>query len=439
MFGASCKSLDPLGLPKLELQVNPARDFMLTATLACVIAALSSPVAAGQFDRHAHAKLASDWPQFGLDGGHSGYYQGETPIGKKNVDQLQLGWSTTVVQSGGIVENNGTLYADSDSDGNLYAVRAKDGSQLWSVPMLGGGTTFDPVPAVADKMVVSLCYGTVNGVAGTGLCGVRASDGGGAWQQICGSCGVQNSPSVDGRLAFYQYLSSNGQTVTPELNAVNVKTGKIVWQYSSPYHCVDVGQGGTLPVPVANGHVYAPLGCLGKQQDKTGICALEESNGTPDWCTDVNDQYASDLESQGTVYAITCCNNGGVAQVMAIDEGRGAVKWANLLPGGTNGGVHYAVANGILYVVMQFAGIEAISAKTGALLWNQTNNVGAAVTVANGVLYTYTRQALSALDAKTGANIWQSNEGNGSSFATPIIVGGTIYTSCYNLCSYNLP
>jgi outer membrane protein assembly factor BamB len=387
----------------------------------------------------------SKWPQYGFDGGHSNFYPYEKAIGQRNVKRLRLSSSTNpnVIQSEGFVEDKGVIYALSANDGKLYAANAQDGSVLWSTSqVLGNGTPVsDSVPAVAGKMVVIPCSIANGDPSPGGMCGVRAANGAIKWNANCAAstnCGV-SSPAVDGGLAFYHVSRTDCCANQEYLDAVHVSSGTLAWEVAtSPYHCPDTGRGNDLPVPVANGNVYEVFSCQGEQANLLQICSLQESSGATNWCTDIDDQFASAVAANGMIY-ITASGSNSIA--MALNETTGRIKWTSAPLADTA----YAVAAGKDAVYLGLAhdnGVLALSPKTGAQLWADGGGYGPLMT-ANGLVYTWTccsggGVALIALDGKTGANLWQSAEGQGGGDATPIIVNDTIYAGCYYICAYRL-
>jgi outer membrane protein assembly factor BamB len=107
----------------------------------------------------------------------------------------------------------------------------------------------------------------------------------------------------------------------------------------------------------------------------------------------------------------------------ASNVGSLTLKWRYPTP---NGSVcsQAVIANGILYVGTDFAGVYALNADTGALLWNYaTDGPVATPAVANGIVYV-PGLTLYALDANTGALIWQvENDGQ----ISPTVVNNVVY------------
>lgn len=96
-----------------------------------------------------------------------------------------------------------------------------------------------------------------------------------------------------------------------------------------------------------------------------------------------------------------------------------------------------AVVNGIVYIgatTHDFATgeVDALSAKTGAVIWKLTTamSIDASPTVANGVVYIGTEDGtFYALNAATGAVIWQTVLGSGSDpiHSSALVANGLVY------------
>ena len=116
------------------------------------------------------------------------------------------------------------------------------------------------------------------------------------------------------------------------------------------------------------------------------------------------------------------------------------IKWTLSLPNIASD--VFAVSDGRVFINLHNGnGLYAVSAKTGKTLWMQTSDIGNAISVANGIVYTTdgAGAAIVALNEPTGAIIWTSQAGNGESSATPVIINGTIFAGCYNMCAFKLP
>lgn len=405
----------------------------------------------------AAAKKTAAWLQFGYDSGHSAYNPLEKTIDAANVSKLQIAWNnTSIIQPTGIVVDKGTVYvADgSQSPGDLYALDAATGAQRWAANLALANANLLQVPAVSGNVVLSPCSTGSGSTFKSGLCGLNSKSGRKKWATLCtpyqsNTCaGVFNhgtSPTVYGGLAYFQM--TNGVNEQPDIDAVNPKSGKIVWDVGGPYlyHCPDAG-GPTNPMPAANGRVFAVLPCFTVgSQTATYICALSASSGAAAWCTESQNAYVDRLvEGEGKVFASE--GIGSTTSIVAMNEKTGAVEWTSQGEYHNVGAI--AVANDRVFV-NNYSTLYALSAKSGKILWTQMQGgieAGGTASVANGIVYTNSfggnngDEAITALNEKNGKLIWDSSSiaGNGSSEATPAIVNGTVYAGCYTVCAFTL-
>jgi outer membrane protein assembly factor BamB len=416
-----------------------------------------APAQAASWERAA-AKTAV-WLQFGYDAGHSADNPLEKTLGAKNVSKLQIGWNdTSIIQPTGIVVDKGTVYvADgSQSPGDMYALDATTGKQRWAANVALGNVNLLSVPAVSGSIVLSPCSTGSGTTFKSGLCGLNANSGHQQWATLCtpyqsNTCaGVFNhgtSASVYGGLAIFQM--TNGINEQPDIDGVDPKTGKIVWDVGGSYlyHCPDAG-GPINPLPAADGHVFGVIPCF-TVGSKTGtyVCSISASSGALGWCTASQDAYVDRLVAgEGKVFASESAGSSGTS-IVAMDEKTGAVAWKSPAVYHNVGAI--AVANDRVFV-NNYSTVYALSAKSGKILWTQTQGgieAGGDLSVANGIVYTNAFGgnngdiAITALNEKNGKLIWDSSSiaGNGSSEATPAVVNGTIYAACYTLCQFTLP
>ena len=428
-----------------------------TGTSVTPIAPLSRGSYAAQPNERAARKVAQ-WLQFGYDAGHSGYNPLEKSIGHKNVSKLRIAWNDKrIIQPGGIAVADNVVYVDDmgQTKQGLYAIDAATGAKKWyaNVRLNGSWGAFThAVPVVAGNVIVTPCSNGSSSAFLTGLCGVDAKNGKILWKTYCqeyqGSpCGGLNSgtsPAFDGKLVYFQ--STQGVNEQPDTQALDPKTGKIVWDVAGVYHCPDAGDSSANPLPVSNGLVFAVLGCQSPSYS-TEICGFSTTAGKAAWCDASPTAYIEDLiAGGGKLYVVEPGDSG--LEIVAFDAGTGARMWAASLPGGNFSAL--ATANGRLFVSDGGAGVYALSANSGKQLWSYTANanlfVGGVLSVANGIVYAdggggnNGNVAITAFNAKNGSVIWTSGSiGNGGARATPAIVNGAVYAGCYTLCSFTLP
>ena len=403
----------------------------------------------------AGAAASAQWPQFGYDAGQTAYNPLEKTITPQNVSSLQIAWNDqNIIQPGGIVVDKGVLYVDDQGQtgAGLYALDASTGAQKWFAQVnLNGswGNFVHPVSAVAGSVVVTPCS---NGQSSflTGVCGVNANTGAIVWSHFCtqyqgGGCeGIINGTSptfYEGRIIFQNTEGINEQ---PDTEALNPKTGALVWDVPGQYHCPDAGDVSGNPMPGTSGLVFAVLGC-GSQSGATEICALSAKSGSAAWCDISPTAYVQSLIAASGKLFVNVPSSSGSA-VIAYDAKTGAQLWQASLPGA---GITMAQAATRLFVSVARYGVFALSTKNGAALWSYTGNSnytqGNVLSVANGVVYTdggggnNGNDGLTAINEATGALISASSFGNGAAPATPVIVNGAVYAGCYTLCALTLP
>jgi outer membrane protein assembly factor BamB len=408
----------------------------------------------------AAAGKTAQWLQFGYDSSHSGYNPIEKTIGTKNVSNLQIAWNDqSIIQPGGIVVDHNVAYVEDMGQSNegLYALDAVTGAQKWhaDVHLNGGWGGFThAAAAVVGNVVVSPCSNNSSSAFLTGLCGVNAKTGKVLWKTYCteyqGSpCGgltnEGTSPTLYGNLIYFQ--SVQGVNEQPDTQALNPKTGKIVWDVPGVYHCPDAGDTSDNPIPAANGKVFAVMGC-GGSQGATEICAFSAASGSAAWCDASPTAYIQELiAGNGNLYVAEPGASGGSGAIVALNAATGTQVWTKSLP--AQNYVALATANNRVFVEDGSAGVYALSSANGKSLWSYTANANlfhaGVLSVANGVVYAdggggnNGNVAISAFNEKNGKLIWTSGTiGNGGANATPVIVNGKLYAGCYTVCAFTL-
>ncbi|HEX3670736.1 MAG TPA: PQQ-binding-like beta-propeller repeat protein [Candidatus Cybelea sp.] len=440
--------------------------FPLAFTSGCAAPGGTSiaPASPGQQPAQSSAKQSvhlnpnagtAKWAQFGYDSGHSGYNPLEDTITTQNVSSLQTAWNdTSIIQPGGIVVDGGVAYVNDMGQSNegLYALDAATGAQKWyaNLNLNGswGGMTHS-VSAVSGNVVVSPCSNGSSSPFLTGLCGVNARTGKILWTYYCsqyqgGGCsGIVNgtSPAVYNKLVYAQI--TQGVNEQPDTEALDPKTGNVVWDVAGIYHCPDGGDASSDPLPAANGLVFAVLACQGPS-GATEICALSAASGAEAWCDTTSNIYVGGLiAGAGKLYVVESIGSNTV--VTALDATTGTQAWTARLPGSNY--AKLATANNRVFVNDGGIGIFALSAHNGRTKWSYTANAnltqGGVLSVANGIVYAdggggnNGNVALTALNESTGSLIWTSGSiGNGAAPVTPVILNGTVYAGCYTLCAF---
>jgi outer membrane protein assembly factor BamB len=209
---------------------------------------------------------------------------------------------------------NGRLFEGS-GDGNLYALDASNGSQLWSFPT---GGPVNSSPAVAGGIVY------VGSDSGT-LFAIKAATGKKVWSATFGGA-VESSPAVSGGVV---YVGADDGSVA----AFNAATGAPVW--SRTFN----GRTFRTSPAVANGIVY--IG--GEKGAGSTFFALDAATGATNWSLGSSPGVTDAAVANGVVYyAIT-----GDHVVLALDAVSGVILWATNVAASPLAPI---VANGEVYV-----------------------------------------------------------------------------------------
>ncbi len=182
----------------------------------------------------------------------------------------------------------------------LYALRASDGSVVWTYPT--SDFVYD-APTVVDGVV----YGSD---VIDGLFALRASDGKVLWTRPDTEGG---SPTV---VQGVVYVSRRDDHLT---HALSARDGSQIWQ------------GGPVgPLTVSDGVVYIGV--------TAGLVALRASDGTHLWDSrtsyDTHHLFSAPVVSQGVVFVRVYCTNGSIFcqdQVLALKASDGSVYWSKTL------------------------------------------------------------------------------------------------------------
>jgi outer membrane protein assembly factor BamB len=335
-----------------------------------------------------------DTMQYQYNAQHTGDY---SPVAGPVSPNGQLKWSFT---AGSVVIScpaiaNGVVYVGS-ADGNLYALNATTGTQLWNYTVDLGYSS----PAVVNGVVyVGSEDGNVyalNATTGTQLWNFTT-----VWNNQNGNS-IESSPAVANGVVYVGSLDNN-------VYALNATTGAKVWNYTTG--------SAVWPSPaVSNGVVYVG-------SNDGNLYALNATTGAKVWnYTTGSDVYSSPAVSNGVVYVGS--NNGNV---YAINATTGTKLWNY-----TAGRLVWsspAIANGIVYAGSDDGNLYAINATTGTELWNYTtgNPVFSSPAVANGVVYVGSfDKNFYAINATTGTELWNYTTGN-PVFSSPAVSNGVVY------------
>jgi len=245
--------------------------------------------------------------------------------------------------------SNGRVFVGGAGFGDLYALRARDGKELWHIAdFSGGGPT-----VVGDVVYV--------GNLSNQLCAISAEDG---HEQWCFDAGnplndIYVPAVVDGTV----YAGSTDGNVY----AVDAATGRLLWSYAT---------NGYVDGPaVVDGVVYAPSW-------DNNLYALNSASGFLLWKFATRGSVTcTPAVADGVVYLGS--NDG---DVYALDAHTGAERWR--VPTGPCYGSSPAFANGVVYIGgNQY--VFALDAATGKNVWTFAtgNTVQSSPAVVDGRVY----------------------------------------------------
>ena len=270
---------------------------------------------------------------------------------------------------------DGVVYFASN-DGNLYAVSADSGKELWRADIgdeyAYKSSGFDVIssPTIAGGVVYFGCWDS-------DFYALDAKTGKVLWRF---EEGLTTSPFVVDGVVYFGTIDS--------LFAVNAKTGVEKWRLE---------MAGEIPPPsFADGVIFAA-------------------------CCDIEVAFHGGSDSDNYLFA--------------VDADTGLVKWkfptcAHFSP---------AVDNGVVYFDSGYYFI-AVDVNTGKELWRfkAGGEISSSPCVANGVAYfgtsiafDYSDNSLYAVDAKSGRKLWRF-ETEGFVFSPPTFVDGVVYFGNYD-------
>ena len=287
-------------------------------------------------------------------------------------------------------DQSAMVYAGS-FDRNLYAVDARTGAKVWSVPT--GGSVFSS-PTAADGLVY---VGSDDG----NLYAINASTGAKAWSFLTGSA-VVSSPAVSGGNVFIASQDGN-------VYALNARTGAMTWKFptGSSIESSPAVAGNVVYVGSDDRDVYALNALTGAEIWKSPTGFLVQSSPA------VADNMVFVGSDDHDVYALNARTGAGIWKFPTEDDVFSSP----------------AVAGNVVYVGSVDGNVYALNARTGAEIWNfQTEDeVFSSPTVADGVVYVGSNDSsLYALNAATGGKIW-SFTANDEIPSSPAVANGVVY------------
>jgi polyvinyl alcohol dehydrogenase (cytochrome) len=410
-----------------------------------------------------------DWTAYGHDLANTRLNPRETKVNRKTVARLTPTWSkdSLVGVSGTPTVSRGRAYFG-DWQGNVWAVDAKTGRDVWSTKIGSGGFGFIVgAPAVDGGGVFVSTGGT--------LFGLDRDTGEIRWQAVANEhplAQINASPVVVDGLVLQGVASAevaiprSEYTFRGSIGAYDSRTGKEVWRFYTTPNDTSSGAGvGIWSTPavdrkrgmlyVGSGNNYdAPAGPLADS-----ILAIEYKTGKLKWSTQFTypDVFSAgnpggkDADvgaspnlwtSKGRAF-VGAGDKGGVYH--ALDRDTGKVVWeTTLTPGSVFGGEigSAALVDGKLVAVSNvgdpatnaptnIAKVFALDPASGRIRWEAEQFAGkifAPVGAVPGVAFVGTDTGiLAALDTRNGKKLWTTNAPDKTGCGPSIVDGRVLW------------
>jgi outer membrane protein assembly factor BamB len=202
--------------------------------------------------------------------------------------------------------------------------------------------------------------------------------------------------------------------------AINPGTGHLIWSFIVPV-CLSSQPG------VANGIVY-----LGASDGS--VYALKASTGKHLWHRAglAGDFVTTPVPAGRIVYVDAVDSSSSTSVLYALRASNGTVVWTR--DTGSGMGCPAAVAGGVVYAGYDNA-LHALSALTGATIWQAADPGGCTAAVANGLVYVGSgdpADSVYALKASSGAIVWRYPVGKPGGSSVPsaaAVAAGAVYIS----------
>ena len=451
--------------------VSRARRWVLGLAIAAVAAA---PL------------MAQNWPSFGHDPSNTATVSSR--ITTRNVHTLKPKWTFT---TGGDVSARAAVVSGvayfPDWAGNIYAVNATTGTQIWSHQLsdygLAAGTVSRTSPAVAGGMVYIGTQYNTSGPTGW-LLAINASTGNLVWKMQPDTSNsmpvITASPVVYGSVV-YVGMTSNEEFVAADptypccsvvgsLVAVKAKNGQKLWQtFTAPagysganiwgsHPVVDkvrgtvyVGTGNNYHIPfdpvyqqcITNGGTEAS--CLEPGDHADSIIALDIHTGAIKWATRLMswNQAGFGVTDGSDFWNVGCFEGPGTncppspvgpdydfgsgPNEITYDTGSGP---ATIIGAGQKSGIYYALDPDTGSVLWQTQ--VGPGSSLGGIEWGSAsdgNLIYVAISNLYGIPYAGgSSGSWAALDPATGAIVWRKADPNGAVDLGPLAVAkGVVY------------
>ncbi|MBV8197908.1 MAG: PQQ-binding-like beta-propeller repeat protein, partial [Candidatus Eremiobacteraeota bacterium] len=347
------------------------------------------------------------WLQPGLNPAHTADNGLEKTLTRSNVGTLKLGWSFPTggssLDGASILTDGSTAYAGS-GDGHVYAINIATGAQTWSFATQSTGETGSGIAIGGGVVYAAPCFVGSN-TQGAGLCAVNAKTGRLRWNWYS-TCGCQlepfivTGPVVSGTTAVFVYRTG-GAYGKDYVIALSTTNGAVLWQTVGGMGNPSGSVASNVPA-ISGGNVY-----LGTD---AGVCSLQLSSGSLNWCTGPNASSGSLAVAKDVVYVTNVSANQGV--FYAYNATTGTQIWTYTPPSGYFGYLDPPAIYGskVYFAANQEGPIYALNATNGSLIFtagagSQGAKTLSSPSVANGVVYVACYAGLCAYNASTGAQL----------------------------------
>jgi outer membrane protein assembly factor BamB len=347
-----------------------------------------------------------NWSSFGFDAQNSRFNAYEQTIGTKNVSQLTLAWSQSIiVEYASPVVANGLLYIETGSVFEAYNITT--GALQWQDTFRG----IAPVAAVAQG-IVYIAATDSSGSHGH-LYALNARSGQLLWEFTSNGTNSYTNPVVVNGIVYTTWDDD-------VLYAINARSGKVLWTFNAQCMYCDFA--------IAHGMLY--LGTF------KYMYALDATTGVPVWKKSFSDTngFFSTAVAGGNVYSVSYQH-----VLYAFNATNGKIVWSVHAP------ISYttplAVAYGMIYGTTTHGVMYAYDASTGIVKWETPTGgeIAASPAVANHVVYigSYDHN-MYAFDAQNGKIVWTYTTGSDFIWTSPVLVNGVLYFGSDKLYAFHL-
>lgn len=280
-------------------------------------------------------------------------------------------WTITTLESKGITNDylaiaNGVIYAESQTDGLLYAFTTDSGKELWHAVIAPAeqGTTIDyQGMKVANGVIYGSYYvlSTTSSSASSALFAARAHDGSVLWRAASPPEQLFNEPVVANGVLYITSAVNDTKDAPrpPEGYAYAYDlNGKLLWQSQQT-------KGFVYEIPaLGDGSIY-----FGAERD--AFYAVKMTDGSPLWNYPVGMGGAFLAPAQvvgDVVYVGEIGTTQFDAYMLALDATTGKLLWRQAVR--AYYGSELAASDQTIYVTSDEGILYALSAKDGSQLWS---------------------------------------------------------------------